>query len=211
MTHDELCYHPISELAGLIAKRDLSPVELTQAYLERIERLDPQLNSYITVTADRALQDAKAAEADILQHGPKSPLHGIPMAHKDIAATQGIPTTSGSKVFEHHVPDANATVIDHLEQAGSVLLGKLNMHEFATLVPSPYYGPTHNPWQPNYNPGGSSSGSGAAVATGLCAGALGTDTGGSIRIPAAYCGIVGLKATHGRVSIHGGNATRLVT
>lgn len=203
MTQDDLCYQSIRHLANLIAQRELSPVELTQAYLDRIDRIDPQLNSYITVTADRALQDARAAEADIQQHGPKSPLHGIPLAHKDIAATEGIPTTCGSKVLEHHIPDEDATVIAQLHAAGSVLLGKLNMHEFATLVPSAHYGPTHNPWRPHYNPGGSSSGSGAAVAAGLCAGALGTDTGGSIRIPAAYCGIVGLKATHGRVSLHG--------
>ncbi len=203
MPQDDLCYQPISQLADRIATRDLSPVELTQAYLDRIDRIDGKLNSFITVTAERALADAKAAETAIQQHGPKSPLHGIPMAHKDIAATKGIKTTSGSKVFEHHVPDANAMVIERLEAAGTVLLGKLNMHEFATLVPSPYYGPTHNPWQDNTSPGGSSSGSGAAVAGGLCAGALGTDTGGSIRIPAAFCGIVGLKATHGRTSIQG--------
>ena len=203
MTQDDLCYQSIEQLAALIARSELSPVELTRAYLDRIDRIDPQLNSYITVTAERALRDAQTAEAEIRQYGPKSPLHGIPLAHKDIVATRDIPTTCGSKVLEHDIPDDDATVITKLHAAGSILLGKLNMHEFATLVPSAHYGPTHNPWMPNYNPGGSSSGSGAAVAAGLCAGALGTDTGGSIRIPAAYCGIVGLKATHGRVSLHG--------
>lgn len=203
MAQEDLCYRSISQLANLIAKLEISPVELTHAYLNRISRIDDKLNSYITVTAEHALQTAREAEAAILQNGPKTPLHGIPLAHKDIVATKGIQTTSGSKVFEHLVPDVNATVIERLEDSGTILLGKLNMHEFATLVPSTHFGPTHNPWQANYNPGGSSSGSGAAVASGLCAGALGTDTGGSIRIPAAYCGIVGLKPTYGRVSLQG--------
>ena len=125
------------------------------------------------------------------------------MAYKDIVATRGMLTTCGSKVLKDHVPDVDGTVITRLRAAGSILLGKLNMNEFATLVPSAYYGPVHNPWHLDHSPGGSSSGSGAAVAAGLCAAALGTDTGGSIRIPAALCGIVGLKATHGRVSLQG--------
>ncbi|ETW92432.1 MAG: hypothetical protein ETSY1_43645 [Candidatus Entotheonella factor] len=203
MANDELCSQPISELAGLIARREISPVDLTHAYLDRIERANASLNAFITVTSEQARQDAKSAEAEIVRHGPRSPLHGIPLAHKDIVATKNIKTTCGSKVLENYVPDYDATVIKRLHAAGALQLGKLNMHEFATLVPSPHFGPVHNPWQHGYNPGGSSSGSGAAVAAGLCAGALGTDTGGSIRIPAAYCGIVGLKATHGRVSLHG--------
>ncbi len=203
MANVELCNQPISELANLIARREISPVDLTNAYLDRIDRIDASLNCFLTVTADRAKQEARSAEAEIARHGPRGPLHGIPLAHKDIAVTKDIKTTCGSKVLENYVPDYDATVIERLHAAGASLLGKLNMHEFATLVPSPYFGPTQNPWQPGYNPGGSSSGSGAAVAAGLCAGALGTDTGGSIRIPAAYCGIVGLKATHGRISLHG--------
>ena len=199
----DLCFQSISQLAELLAQGDVSPVELTQAYLDRIDQIDPQLHSFITVTAERALSEAKAAEAALRTQGPRSPLHGIPLAHKDIAATKGILTSCGSKVLRQYVPDHDATVIEHLNAAGAVLLGKLNMHEFATLVPSQHYGAVPNPWHLEHNPGGSSSGSGAAVAAGLCAGALGTDTGGSIRIPAAYCGIVGLKATHGRVSIHG--------
>ncbi len=202
-TNDELCYQPISRLADLIARREISPVDLTNAYLDRIERANPSLNAFITVTSNQATQEAKSAEAEIIQHGPRSPLHGIPLAHKDIAMTKDIKTTCGSKVLRNYVPEYDATVIERLRTAGASLLGKLNMHEFATLVPSPHFGPTQNPWQQGYNPGGSSSGSGAAVAAGLCAGALGTDTGGSIRIPAAYCGIVGLKATHGRISLHG--------
>ncbi len=203
MADIELCYQPISELADLIARRELSPVDLTNAYLDRIEFANPSLNAFLTVTADRARQEAKLAEAEIAKHGPRSPLHGMPLAHKDIAVTKHITTTCGSKVLENYIPDYDATVIERLNEAGASLLGKLNMHEFATLIPSPHFGPTQNPWRHGYNPGGSSSGSGAAVAAGLCAGALGTDTGGSIRIPAAYCGIVGLKATHGRISLHG--------
>ncbi len=203
MANVELYNQPISEQARLIARREISPVDLTNAYLDRIEAADTTLNCFITITADRARQESEIAEAEIARQGPRSPLHGIPLAHKDIAATKGVNTTCASKVLESYIPDYNATVIERLHAAGATLLGKLNMHEFATLVPSPHFGPTQNPWQLGYNPGGSSSGSGAAVAAGLCAGALGTDTGGSIRIPAAYCGIVGLKATHGRISLHG--------
>ncbi len=203
MSNVELCNQPISEQARLIAQREISPVDLTNAYLDRIETANASLNCFLTVTADRARQEAKLAEAEIARQGPRGPLHGIPLAHKGIAVTKGINTTCGSKVLENFVPDYDATVIERLHAAGALLLGKLNMHEFATLVPSPHFGPTQNPWRHGYNPGGSSSGSGAAVVAGLCAGALGTDTGGSIRIPAAYCGIVGLKATHGRISLHG--------
>jgi aspartyl-tRNA(Asn)/glutamyl-tRNA(Gln) amidotransferase subunit A len=203
MASAELCFQSISQLSAAVRRRHLSPLELTQAYLERIQAVDAPLNSYLTVLAEQALREARQAEQDIHRHGPRGPLHGIPLAHKDIAFTSGIKTTCGSKVLEHYVPDHDATVIARLRNAGSILLGKLNMNEFATIVPSAYFGPVHNPWQLEHSPGGSSSGSGAAVAAGLCAGALGTDTGGSIRIPAALCGIVGLKATHGRVSIYG--------
>ena len=203
MVAHELCFQSISQLAAGINTRRVSPVEITQAYLDRIQQVDAQLNSYITVIADRALQEAREAEKQIGRSGPCGPLHGIPLAHKDIAATSGIKTTCGSKVLKDHVPDADATVIERLRAAGTILLGKLNMNEFATIVPSVHFGPVHNPWQLDHSAGGSSSGSGAAVAAGLCAGALGTDTGGSIRIPAALCGVVGLKATHGRVSLYG--------
>jgi aspartyl-tRNA(Asn)/glutamyl-tRNA(Gln) amidotransferase subunit A len=149
------------------------------------------------------LHEARIAENQIRSGIYLGPLHGVPLAHKDIIATQGIKTTCASKVLKDAVPDYDATVIERLTTAGSVLLGKLNMNEFATITPSAYFGRVNNPWNLDYNPGGSSSGSGVAVATGLCAGSLGTDTGGSIRIPAAFCGIVGLKATHGRISLHG--------
>jgi aspartyl-tRNA(Asn)/glutamyl-tRNA(Gln) amidotransferase subunit A len=203
MVANELCFLSISQLAEQIKKRTLSPVEVTQAYLDRIQKVDAKLNSYITVTAERALQEARTAEAEVSMNRYRGPLHGIPLAHKDIIATKNIKTTCGSKVLKDSIPDHDATVIERLQGAGAVLLGKLNMNEFATITPSPYFGRVNNPWNPAHNPGGSSSGSGAAVAAGLCAGSLGTDTGGSIRIPAAFCGIVGLKATHGRISLFG--------
>lgn len=203
MATDDVCFLPLTHLAALIKKRAVSPVEVTQAYLDRVQAVDPQLNSYLTVTAERALQEARAAEAGMRGNPHPGPLYGIPLAHKDIIATKGIATTCASKVLKDYVPDYDATVIERLRAAGAVLLGKLNMNEFATVTPSPFFGRVNNPWNLAHTPGGSSSGSGAAVAAGLCAGSLGTDTGGSIRIPAAFCGIVGLKATHGRVSLHG--------
>ena len=203
MANTELCFLSIAQMAEQLQKKAVSPVELTQAYLDRIAVVDQQLNSYLTVTADQALQEAESAEAEILANGYRGPLHGIPLAHKDIVATRGISTTCASKVLRNHIPDYDATVIERLQHAGSILLGKLNMNEFATMLPSLHFGRVNNPWNHTHSPGGSSSGSGAAVAAGLCAGSLGTDTGGSIRIPAAFCGIVGLKATHGRVSLFG--------
>jgi len=203
MAANELCFLSISQLAEQIKTRTVSPVEATRAYLDRIQALDAKLNSYITVTAERALQEARTAEEQIRSGTYLGPLHGVPLAHKDIIATKGIKTTCASKVLKDAVPDYDATVIERLRAAGSILLGKLNMNEFATITPSPYFGRVNNPWNLAHNPGGSSSGSGVAVAAGLCAGSLGTDTGGSIRIPAAFCGIVGLKATHGRISLFG--------
>lgn len=203
MKADELCFLSITQLAEQIQQRQLSPVEITHTYLERIQTIDSQLNSYLTVTAERARQEAQAAEEQIRQGNYLGPLHGIPLAHKDIVATKGIKTTCASKVLKDHVPEEDAAVIARLRAAGAILLGKLNMNEFATISPSVYFGRVNNPWSLPHNPGGSSSGSGAAVAAGLCAGSLGTDTGGSIRIPAAFCGIVGLKATHERISLQG--------
>ncbi|MGE0681090.1 MAG: amidase, partial [Candidatus Binatia bacterium] len=203
MNADELCFLSIAQLSEQIQKREISPVEVTQTYLNRIHTLDMKLNSYLTVTADLALHEAQAAEAQIQKGNYLGPLHGVPLAHKDIIATKGIKTTCASRVLHNAIPDYDATTIERLRAAGSVLLGKLNMNEFATISPSEYFGRVNNPWNLTHNPGGSSSGSGAAVAIGLCAGSLGTDTGGSIRIPAAFCGVVGLKATHGRISLHG--------
>ena len=198
----ELHYLTIREAADLISSGSLSPVELTQAFLDRIEKTDGRLNSYITVLADEALQEARAAEAEIRQGAYRGPLHGIPMAHKDLYDTAGVRTTAGSRVYADRVPTEDSTVIARFREAGAILLGKLSMYEFALGGPDPttQFALARNPWNLEHIPGGSSSGSGSAVASGQCMGALGSCTGGSIRGPASYCGVVGLKATYGRVS-----------
>lgn len=204
MSHD-LHYLSITEASRLLAARKLSPVELTQAYLERIDALNPSLHAYITVTAELAMEQARAAEQAIVRQGPRSPLHGIPFALKDIYDTAGIATTGHSRLTRDRVPTAPAACTEKLLDAGGVLLGKLATHEFATGGPA-YdlpWPPANNPWILDRFPGGSSSGAGAAVAAGLAAGAMGSDTGGSVRLPAAYCGLVGLKPTFGRVSKRG--------
>ena len=192
----------LAEAAALLRARELSPLELTEAYLERIERLNPTINAYITVTAERALADARRATEEIAAGSYRGPLHGIPVALKDLYATAGIVTTAGSKILAEWVPEADSTVARRLREAGSVLLGKLNTHEFAYggTTNNPHYGPTRNPWDLARSPGGSSGGSGAAIISALALGTTGTDTAGSIRIPASYCGVVGLKPTYGRVS-----------
>jgi len=202
---DDLAALSLSEAAALLRGRKVSPVELTKACLTRIERLNPVLNAFITVTADRALVDARAAESEIVRGTRRGPLHGIPVALKDLFDTAGVKTTAGSAIFADRVRSQDAEVVRRLKQAGAVLVGKLNMHEFAygdTSAQS-HFGPVHNPWDRQRIPGGSSGGSGAAVAARLCYGALGSDTGGSIRQPSAYCGIVGLKPTYGLVSTTG--------
>lgn len=195
----------MSEAGDLIRKRKVSPVELTKACLIRIERLNPALNCFITVTADTALAQAREAESEI-QHGKwRGPLHGIPIALKDLFDTADVKTTAGSAQFKDRVPSEDAEVVRRLKAAGAVLLGKTNMVEFAYGSNSAvsYFGAVNNPWNLAFITGGSSSGSGAAVAAGLCFGALGSDTAGSVRIPAAICGIVGLKPTYGLVSNRG--------
>jgi aspartyl-tRNA(Asn)/glutamyl-tRNA(Gln) amidotransferase subunit A len=189
----------------MVHRRAVSPVELTQACLARIERLNPVLNAFITVTADQAFQQARDAEAEIRKGKWRGPLHGVPIALKDLFDTAGVRTTAASGVFKDRVPSEDAESVRRLRAAGAVLLGKLNMHEFAYRPTSAatYFGPVHNPWNLDMIAGGSSGGSAAAVAAGLCYGALGTDTGGSIRLPAAFCGIAGLKPTYGRVSTGG--------
>ncbi len=200
-----LAFLSIAEAAQQIERRTLSPVELTRAYLDRIERLNPALNAYVTVTADSALAEARTAEQEIGRGGYRGPLHGIPIALKDLYATRGVRTAAGSKILGDWVPDEDATVTARLRQAGAILLGKTNTHEFAygATTLNPHFGPSRNPWDTNCITGGSSGGSGAAVAAGIAAMAMGTDTGGSIRCPAALCGTVGLKPTHGRVSTAG--------
>jgi aspartyl-tRNA(Asn)/glutamyl-tRNA(Gln) amidotransferase subunit A len=194
----------ISEISSLIRLGEYSPVDLTQSVLERIDTVDNQLNAYITVLKDRAMRSAESAERAINSGKYKGPLHGVPIALKDIFATKDIRTTCGSKILVEHFPDYDATVVERLEGAGAILLGKLNMLEFATGdIINPTFGATRNPWDLERTTGGSSSGSAAAVAASLCFGALGTDTGGSIRIPSSLCGIVGLKPTYGRVSRYG--------
>jgi aspartyl-tRNA(Asn)/glutamyl-tRNA(Gln) amidotransferase subunit A len=195
----------IADASTLIRVRKISPVELVRAYLDRIELLEPKVNAYITVTIDLALQQARGLEAELDAGRWRGPLHGIPIALKDNMDTAGIRTTAASAVLADRVPDADAEAYRRLKQAGAVLLGKLNLHEFAYGGTSAitHFEPVHNPWNLEHIPGGSSGGSAAAVAARMCAGALGTDTLASIRMPSAYCGIVGLKATHGLASIRG--------
>ncbi|HEX3860277.1 MAG TPA: amidase [Stellaceae bacterium] len=204
----DLHYLTIAEMAGLIAGKKLSPVELTEALLARIASLDPQLNAYLMVTADKAMAQARKAEGEIAAGNYRGPLHGVPFGLKDIYATAGIRTTGHSKVCVDAIPTADATTVEKLYAAGAILTGKLATHEFAHGGPSfdlPWP-PARNPWNTAHFTGGSSSGSGAAIAAGLVPAALGSDTGGSIRGPAAYCGIVGLKPTYGLVSRWGVHA-----
>src|SRR6476469_66201 len=192
----------IAEAAAGIAAKTLSPVELTEACLARTAALDGTLHAFIRLAAEGARAQARAAEARIMRDGPRGPLDGIPFAHKDIYFTAGIPTTAHSKVLQDHVPAEDATTVRLLAEAGVVMLGKLSTHEFAFGGPSfdlPWP-PARNPWNPDHFPAGSSSGTGAAVASGMILGGTGSDTGGSIRGPAALCGITGIKPTYGLVS-----------
>ena len=205
VTDSTLTRLDLSEAAQLVRAGRVSPVELTRACLERIERVDPVLNSFITVTGDGALEEARAAEAELAQGRWRGPLHGIPIALKDLIDTEGVRTTAASGLFAERFPSRDAEVVRRLREAGAVFLGKLNMHELAYGASSTVgkFGPVPNPWVSGYTSGGSSSGSAVAVAARLCYGAVGTDTGGSIRQPAAFCNVVGLKPTYGRVSLRG--------
>jgi aspartyl-tRNA(Asn)/glutamyl-tRNA(Gln) amidotransferase subunit A len=195
----------ISELSELIRTKQVSPVEVTKLMLQRIERLNPTLNAYITVTPDLAMTAAREAEAEIHRGSWRGPLHGVPIGVKDLFDTAGVKTTAASDLFKDRISNQDAEVVRKLKAAGAVLLGKHNMHEFAYGCSSTVsaFGPVRNPWNLEHSAGGSSGGTAAAIAAGLCFGGLGSDTGGSIREPAGYCGIVGLKPTYGLVSVDG--------
>ena len=203
--HRELVRLTLAEAAGLVKKREVSPVELVEASLERIAQVDPQVKAFIRVFEQEARQVAKAAELMLMAGHDLGPLHGVPVALKDNVALRGHPTTAGSKILADWVPEQDATVTARLRQAGAIFVGKLNMHEFAWggTSDNPHYGTVRNPWNLDRFPAGSSGGSGAAVAARTCYAAIGTDTGGSIRLPSAINGIVGIRPTYGRVSNHG--------
>jgi aspartyl-tRNA(Asn)/glutamyl-tRNA(Gln) amidotransferase subunit A len=198
----------IDEIAPLIRKKQISPLELTRRYLDRIKKLNPVLNAYLAITEEDAVAAARRAEREISKGNYRGPLHGIPFSIKDNIATKGVTTTAGSKILSDWVPDFDATVVERLKQAGAVILGKTNMHEWAKGSNSinPFYGTSRNPWDTTRIPGGSSGGSAVAVAASLCLASLGTDSAGSVRNPAALCGTVGLKPTLGRISCFGGVA-----
>ena len=201
----ELLALTIAQIYERIARRSISPVELTNAYLQRIERLNPTLNAYVTVTAERAREDARKATAVLAGAARPGPLHGVPIAHKDLFETAGIRTTAGSRLYDKHVPARDSAIVARLAAAGAVLLGKTNTHELGGGVTTinTFFGTTHNPWDAARVAGGSSGGSAAAVAAQLAVAATGSDTGGSIRIPAAFCGCVGFKPTFGRIATAG--------
>jgi aspartyl-tRNA(Asn)/glutamyl-tRNA(Gln) amidotransferase subunit A len=204
MSPNEIPYLSATELGGLIASREISPLEAVEAYLARISEVHGKLNAYITVCADQAREEARQAGEEIARGEYRGPLQGVPVGVKDQIYVKGVRNSDGSKIRDDFVPDFDATVVTNLRRAGAVILGKLNMSEFAMGDPiSSYYGAAHNPWDLERNPGTSSTGSGAATAGFLCATSLGEDTGGSIRGPAANCGLVGIRPTWGRVSRYG--------
>jgi aspartyl-tRNA(Asn)/glutamyl-tRNA(Gln) amidotransferase subunit A len=205
MDPDELCYLTITDAAARLRRKDFSPVELTEACLKRIEAFDGELHTFITLTAELARLQARQAEQELQTGKDRGPLHGIPIALKDLYMTKDIRTTCHSAVLENWAPDYDATTVAKLQASGALLLGKLGMHEFAFGGPSvdAPFPAVKNPWNTAHIPGGSSSGSGAALAAGFCYGALGSDTGGSIRTPSSHCGVVGIKPTYGRVSRRG--------
>ena len=206
---ESLAFASIEELAALLAKRKVSPVELTEMFLRRIDRQNPSLNAFITVSYEHALAAARRAEKQFLRHRGSRienfPLLGIPITIKDNLWTRGIRSTAGSKILSDFVPSEDSTAVRKISRAGAVMLGKTNLNEFAYGITggNAHYGPVHNPWALQRISGGSSAGSAVAIAAGLCVASVGTDTGGSIRVPSAFCATVGLKPTFGRVSVFG--------
>ena len=205
MDTTELCYMSAGQLARLIGGKELSPVEVIEAHLSRIDSLEPILNSFITVVADRAMAKARQAEADIQVGRYRGPLHGVPVGLKDLYNVKGVRNTSGSRLFDDHVSEFDCTIASRFKEAGAILLGKLNLSPFAMgpTGENQDYGHMHNPWNPELIAGGSSGGSGSAAASGECTLTMGSCTGGSIRIPSSLCGIAGLKPTYGRLSRYG--------
>ena len=204
MIETDLAFTPVAELAQLVRERKVSPVELVRMYLERIDRWDDRLHAYVTVSREAALEQAKEAEAAVTRGDRLGPLHGIPIAVKDQFLTKGIRTTNGTRALANFVPDEDATAVTRLREAGAILLGKLNMPEGGMLGTRDWpYGQPRNPWNAEHEAGASSTGGGIAAAAALCAAALGEDTGGSIRNPASYCGVVGMRPTWGRASRYG--------
>lgn len=205
---DSLAFATVEELGALLAKRKISPVELTELFLRGIERQNPTLNAFLTITGEQALAAARRAENQLLRRQSRSahsPLLGVPISLKDNIWTRGIRSTAGSKILRDFIPAEDATVARKLGRAGAILLGKTNLNEFAYGITggNAHYGPAHNPWAFDRISGGSSAGSAVAIAAGLCAASIGTDTGGSIRVPSSFCSTVGLKPTFGRVSVFG--------
>jgi len=204
MTSDELCWTPAQDLARMIRVKDVSPVEVIDAVLARIERVNPTINAYVTVTADRARSAAKAAETAVARGDALGPLHGVPFSLKDLTPTKGIRTTMGSKIFEHNIPEEDALLVERLRSAGAILVGKTNTPEFGCkpFTDNRVFGTTRNPWALDRSAGGSSGGAAAAVVCGLAPLAEGSDLAGSIRHPSAWCGAVGFKPSQGRIARH---------
>lgn len=202
---DALAPSSIVEAGEQLRSGAISSVDLTKHYLAAIKASSPQLNAFITVAESEALESAAALDLELQQGTDRGPLHGIPIVYKDIYDTAGILTTVGSEFFKDRIPEKDATTVRQMREAGTVMLGKTNMNEFAAGISgtNAFYGDVHNPWKLDYSPGGSSSGTGAAIAAGLCLGGTGTDTGGSIRVPASWCGISGIRPTYGLVSLAG--------
>lgn len=205
MDGKEICYLSASQLSGLVQQKEVSPVEVMEAHLARIEATEATLNSFITLLPEQALADAKVAEAEIQAGNYLGPLHGIPIALKDLYYVKGVRNTSGSKIFDDFVPDYDSTLVRKLKAAGTIILGKTNTHQFAYGITgeNPDYGDMHNPWDPERITGGSSGGSASAAASGQATLTMGSDTGGSIRVPSALCSLAGLKPTYGRLSRYG--------